>query len=286
MFLCNLPAGDESTEHLRTKAYFPFAAFHLRRPRRPTAAPLKLEPLPSARVSPEGYNGDPVDTLRRATKSGAGCSAHHQKATKHTHPHQRTRRRDDCGGGDGRIVCGANHTNDAVTSPSLDILTRGYGQDGENAMVRNLTAVETAPARAPSTGEEGCGERTERGKLSWGKDGEGIEEEARNSEGRTPKLQKARSAAAKEKQGGEGTRGSVVGDQSPPGQVLTSKARYSIEDARSGDAQRCCDAVLPLALPGEAHNMSFGAAAKAVVLVSGSSRLLVSRCSATNHGKP
>jgi len=40
----------------------------------------------------------------------------------------------------------------------------------------------------------------------------------------------------------------------------------------------CCNAVLPMALPGEAHEASFGAVARGVVLASGSSRFQVSRC--------
>lgn len=202
-------------------------------------------------------------------KPESGCSAFNQKA-KRIRSHQRTPYCDDGGGGDDLVVCVANHTNDAASSPSLDILTGDYGQDGGNSMMCSPAAVEETVAAGPlRTEEERCGGWMERRNTSRGQNGEGAKGEARNSD-----AQKTRtSATAEEKEGGTRTSGTlVVGNQSSPKRLLSSEG--------SGDARRSCDAVLPLALPGEAHNMSFGAAAKAVVLVSGSSRLMVSRCSA------
>lgn len=210
--------------------------------------------------SPEGFDGGPFDNETRANKPGAGCSSFHQRV-------QRTPGWDDGGDDDGHSVRGVNHQNDSVASPSLDILTRDYGQDGSNGMVCKPTEVETV-ASAPTTEEDGFRGRMERGSTSGGKGGAGTKEEARDIG--------ASKTTGKAKEGGTQTRDHVAGIQS-----LVSKARYAAEEARSGNAHKCCDAVLPLALSGEAHNMSFGAAAKAVVLVSGSTRLMVSRCNAT-----
>ncbi|CAM9144978.1 unnamed protein product [Ectocarpus sp. 6 AP-2014] len=64
------------------------------------------------------------------------------------------------------------------------------------------------------------------------------------------------------------------------GRFATWPASEMIKGARSMSTmtkQNFRDVVIPMALPGEAHQMDFGAAAKAVVLASGSSRFNVSR---------
>lgn len=64
------------------------------------------------------------------------------------------------------------------------------------------------------------------------------------------------------------------------GRLATWPASEMIEGARTMSTmtkQDIGDVVIPMALPGEAHQMDFGAAAKAVVLASGSSRFIISR---------
>eukprot|EP00752_Nemacystus_decipiens_P009596 g8574.t1 len=217
-----------------------------------------------------------MDIQRRAIEPGVGCPSYYQKG-KRARSRQRTPRCNDDGSGDGDIVCGAKHKNDAVASPSLEILTRDYGKDGGNAMVCDLTVAEKAAASAPRPGEERRGGWMERGNDSGGGHGKVTPEEARDTEASKGKPPKTRSSAtAKDAVMGMLANDIVAGDDSPPRRLLTSKPTCVSGETMGGDAQRFSNSVLPLALPGEAHNMSFGAAAKAVVLVSGSSRLMVS----------
>lgn len=232
--------------------------------------------LPSAGDS----DGDSTNNQRRAHELGAGHPSFYQKV-------QRTPFRDDDGDGGACVGYGACHKNDVVTSPSLDILALDYDQDGSNAKMRN-PAVVGASASAPSA-NEGCGGWMARGETSWRRDGEGTREgeRARNTKALKARPQRSRgSTTTKEKDGVTQTSDNVAGNRGPTGRLLTSEARHTTEVTLSGDAYRRREAVLPLALPGEAHNVSFGAAAKAVVLASGSSRLMVSRCNATFTTKP
>lgn len=165
-----------------------------------------------------------------------------------------------------------------MTSPSLDILTRDYNKDGSDAMVSTPRGLETM-ARAPSTEKEGHRGWVERGNTSRHNDRENTGEKTLHAESRKAKLRKTRtSTTAKKNEGVTQTGDDVADSNSPAGRLPTPKARYTIAETPSGDSYGCCDAVLPVAVPGEARNMVFGATAKAVVLVSGSSRLMVSRC--------
>lgn len=147
-------------------------------------------------------------------------------------------------------------------------------------MVSKAAVVETV-ASAQSIEKRECGGWAQRRSPSGREDGEGTREEARDTQATKAKLQRMRgSTAVKESEEVIQAGDDVAVNPDPARRHLTSKVRCTTEKFPSGEAFGCCKAVLPMALPGEAHNMSFGAAAKAVVLVSGSSRLLVSRCSA------
>lgn len=229
-----------------------------------------------ALASPVGFDGDPIDHRRPATEPGEGRSPYHQKGQSNKHS-----QRGDGGDVDDRVVRGAEHNNDIVTSPSLDILTGDYRQDGISISVSRPAAGKTV-ASASSSEEEGRRGWMERGNTSGVKGDEGTREEARDTEARKAKLRRTRgSTTVKENEGKTQTGDDVVGNQGPPGRLQTSTARYTTQQTPGGGAYSCCDAVLPMNLPGEPHNTSFGAAAKAVVLVSGSSRLMVSRCNTT-----
>lgn len=224
-----------------------------------------------ALASPGGFDGDPIDHQRPATAPGAGRPPYHKKAQR-KHAQQRTSYSGDDDDGGGRVVLGAKHNLDTVNGPSLDILFRNYCQDESNA-----TAV-VKMASAVSTEGKGCREWMERGTISERKDDGGIRKESRDTEERKTKLQGTRSstiANANERETQTGD--DVGGNQGPSGRLQTSKVRYTTGGTPSGEACRRCNAVLPMAFPGEAHDMTFGAVAKAVVLASGSSRFMVSR---------
>lgn len=78
----------------------------------------------------------------------------------------------------------------------------------------------------------------------------------------------------------------AMGDHEVPGGALarstTEEVLRRATKAATMLKMESCDAVLPMAFPGEAHEMAFGAAARAIVLASGTSRFMISRYSASS----
>lgn len=118
------------------------------------------------------------------------------------------------------------------------------------------------------------------GRKLCGRKGARKEEENEYEEGEVDERDPARCSTAKgdeergdageEAEDEQGARGGHVPSTTRKTAVRRMRRRTTMKKDYS-------DVVLPMALPGEAHEMSFGAAARAIVLASGSSRFTVSR---------
>lgn len=141
---------------------------------------------------------------------------------------------------------------------------------GGSAESDGTCLVETSANTSSMQGvaEEDVGDRRERKTLN------GRKGTSNNGEGGVDEEDLARSSIYK----GDEERGDA-GHCGTGGHVASTSTKATNKGVKSEMTMEMDygDAVFPLALPGEAQEMHFGAAARAVVLASGSSRFTVSR---------
>lgn len=170
------------------------------------------------------------------------------------------------------------HARTTTTSQESEVAEKGAeiggGTESDNTRPVDPTAhtpntnvgneKEVGDRRDGKHGRKG-GRKEIRGEYGEGEVGEGgLARNAISKEG------EEREDPGEEARYGHGARGGRITSTSRKATNKGKKSRTMI-----GKDYRGC--VLPLTLPGEAHETKFGAAARAVVLASGSSRFMVSR---------
>ncbi|CAM9980812.1 unnamed protein product [Pylaiella littoralis] len=284
-----------------------------KRPRRPTATPLKLLPLQLASTSPGGFNdSSPIDRRPTTEPGESSCRDNGQRASSSGR-----------GGGARRArgVGGSKHSTGAVTSPSFDILNCDYWRAGSDMAVIEPIETGAFPASVTMHSASGSlvvkeGEQVRETRLDnirtaktsreaeeaekvvmFGGGAESDDTFAVEVPANTPNVKGGDTEEFRDRgegrahYGRKGTRkekeeaGDADGDKAEYGHdesggyVAPTSGKATIKGIRSGmmTEKDYSDVVLPLALPGEAHGMYFRAAARAVVLVSGSSRFMITR---------
>ncbi|CAN0531505.1 unnamed protein product, partial [Ectocarpus sp. 12 AP-2014] len=301
------PLGLMVAESGYVEGFLP-ATLRPKRPRRSLAAKLRLQPIP--------FDGN-ANSIQPATEPGAGRASRQSivesKQQRQDACDDRGERLGDASSGCG--IDGSPHGT-AICTPSLDILTYEYrgstASISENHPLQSTPSAmgPDSPSLEPIGGPKaakghGGSEMTSAilGSSSRGKQvtnggttiaaGEGGKAPNGSNEGaisqrNTKLMRETRGCAAiwsgrgleaeKEKLGENDPR--IADGSDAGGRFATWPASETIKGARTMSTmtkQDLRDVVIPMALPGEAHQMDFGAAAKAVVLASGSSRFNVSR---------
>lgn len=153
---------------------------------------------------------------------------------------------------------------------------------GGGAESDDTFAVEV-PANTPNVKGGDTEEFRDRGegRAHYGRKGTRKEKEEAYTEGKVDEGDFSLSEIPKGNEGSGDADGDKAeyGHDESGGYVAPTSGKATIKGIRSGmmTEKDYSDVVLPLALPGEAHGMYFRAAARAVVLVSGSSRFMISR---------
>lgn len=169
----------------------------------------------------------------------------------------------------------------AMTSQDAEVIEKETAVGG-GAESDGTLPVET-PANTSSMkgfAEEDFGDRWERRALNGRKGARKDNEEELYGEGGEKEGDFARSAISKgDEERGNAQEGAEAGYGGTGWCVTSTSTKATNNGVRSGTIMEkdYGDTVFPLALPGQAQEMHFGAAARAVVVASGSSRFMVSR---------